>query len=192
MATEKKPTGRKDSGIVLREHVYDGIQEYDQRLPNWWLFTLYGAIVFSAVYWMFYFSSRVGQTDIERLEAQMQRIQAVKLENSIDVTDDGLFWEMAGNPSFISEGETLYQQNCATCHKADLSGDIGVSLIDGEWIYGANPTQVYTTIYNGTPNGMPAWGNQLGQQKIVRVVAFLMNHHDRADIEAWTQEQAPE
>ena len=38
----------------LRPHSFDGIHEYDKRLPNWWLWTLYGAIIYSAIYWGLY------------------------------------------------------------------------------------------------------------------------------------------
>ena len=47
---------RKKGEVILREHEYDGIQEYDQKLPNWWLYTLFGAILFFLVDWGIYYN----------------------------------------------------------------------------------------------------------------------------------------
>ena len=44
----------------VREHSFDGIQEYDNRLPNWWLAILYGSIVFSLIYWIWFHTLGVG------------------------------------------------------------------------------------------------------------------------------------
>ena len=49
---EKEREDLRNNNITLLEHNYDGIQEFDQKLPNWWLFTLYGAIAFSIVFWI--------------------------------------------------------------------------------------------------------------------------------------------
>ncbi|MEM8954664.1 MAG: cbb3-type cytochrome c oxidase N-terminal domain-containing protein [Verrucomicrobiota bacterium] len=54
---------QKKAGVVLREHVYDGIREYDQRLPNWWLFTLYIFIVWFVVFWFAYYQLGMFKTD---------------------------------------------------------------------------------------------------------------------------------
>jgi len=66
MTDQKRKPSETESGVVLLDHEYDGIQEYDQRLPNWWLFTLYGAIVFSVLYWFFHFQSNVAESDADK------------------------------------------------------------------------------------------------------------------------------
>ena len=68
MADTPQPPRLKRGQVVLREHSYDGIQEFDQKLPNWWLYTLYGAIVFSIVYWFILFQANNGQHDINDIE----------------------------------------------------------------------------------------------------------------------------
>src|SRR5829696_248017 len=45
----------------VRPHSFDGIQEYDKRMPNWWLWTLYSAIAFALAYWAFYHAWQMGE-----------------------------------------------------------------------------------------------------------------------------------
>ena len=53
--------------VVLREHSFDGIQEFDQRLPNWWLYTLFGAVAFSVFAWLFFVADNGAGADTVRL-----------------------------------------------------------------------------------------------------------------------------
>ncbi|GHC05378.1 cbb3-type cytochrome c oxidase N-terminal domain-containing protein [Cerasicoccus arenae] len=168
-------------GVVLKEHSYDGIQEYDQQLPRWWLLTLYGAIVFSAAYWLvshYYMSSL---TNEQRVEKEMQAINAIRLTNSIDVSNDELFWEMRHNPAFVLAGEKTFQSFCIPCHGANLEGGIGFNLVDSEWVHGAAPPAIYNTIFNGVPEkGMQAWGDMLGQKRITEVVAYILSKNNES------------
>lgn len=168
----------KEPELLIRDHVYDGIEEYDQKLPNWWLFTLYGAIVFSVVYWFFFVQSEVGKSDEEQLARKLAVIETAKLEAQMELLNDDTLWQMAGNEAFVAAGRDIYfkEANCAQCHGNELEGGIGVNLVDSEWIYGAAPTVVYNTINNGARNGMPAW-ESLGPQKIAQVTAFVLSHH---------------
>jgi len=175
----------KKNEVVLKEHTYDGIQEYDQRLPNWWLNTLYGAIIFSFVYWFFYFQTDTGKSDVAVLEAKMAAIEKAKMESSFDVTNDEMFWQMSNNSTYIENGKELYDQNCVACHGVDLKGGIGFNLVDSEWVHGARPSQIYNTIDQGVvEKGMQAWGPLLGQKRIAQVVAYVLSKNDRAEIEA--------
>jgi cytochrome c oxidase cbb3-type subunit III len=178
----------EDPGIKIREHVYDGIQEYDQRLPNWWLYTLYGAIVFWILYWFISMSAGLVPEDGEQVDAAMARVAADKLASSIDVTDDARFWEMSRNPVFVEAGKQAYQANCVACHLASLRGKsenpaaIGPDLTDAGWLHGGTPKEVYATAARGIlAKGMPAWEPVLGQKKTAEVVAYLLSHRQPED-----------
>lgn len=172
-------------GVVLKPHSHDGIFEYDQRLPRWWLLTLFGAVLFSAIYWlMLDIKSYEGETHQE-MEARMAAIQSLRLANSIDVTDNNRFWEMANTKSIVQSGEATFQTNCVACHNADLTGGIGFNLVDAEWVHGAAPASIYQTVFNGVPEkGMQAWGSLLGQKRIAEVVSYILSKNDRKIMEA--------
>jgi mono/diheme cytochrome c family protein len=70
----------------------------------------------------------------------------------------------------VTEGKTLYEENCAQCHGADLKGDIGVALAEL-----AKPEgEIFSTIYQGLDRlGMPAFGDTLGKEKIWKVITYI-------------------
>jgi cytochrome c oxidase cbb3-type subunit III len=77
------------------------------------------------------------------------------------------------NAYAVSEGKRLYQQfNCTGCHSHG-GGGIGPPLMDAEWIYGSEPENVYATIVQGRPNGMPTFGRRLTGQQVWQLVAYV-------------------
>jgi cytochrome c oxidase cbb3-type subunit III len=184
MNPSSSPQPPEDSGIPLRNHTYDGIQEYDQRLPNWWLYTLYGAIVFWVVYWFVYMIAGLMPSDGALVDAEMAKIAAVKMASSIDVSNDDKFWEMSRNPVFVEAGKQTYNSLCIPCHLPSLRGKsenptaVGPDLTDLAWIHGGTPKEIYVTVSKGViPKGMLAWEPVLGQKKTAEVVAYVLSHH---------------
>ena len=79
-----------------------------------------------------------------------------------------------GNAWGIGEGKRLYSAyNCAGCHAVNGGGSIGPALIDDKWIYGGGGDQVYSTISQGRPNGMPSFGGHLTPPQIWQLVAYV-------------------
>ncbi|HYZ62001.1 MAG TPA: c-type cytochrome [Acetobacteraceae bacterium] len=73
----------------------------------------------------------------------------------------------------ISEGQRLFRAfNCNGCH-ANGGGGIGPALMDDRWIYGSEPRNIYATIIEGRPNGMPAFRNKIGDQQVWQLVAYV-------------------
>ena len=74
----------------------------------------------------------------------------------------------------ISEGQRLYGwYNCAGCHSTNGGGGMGPPLIDGKWIYGSSPENIYATIVEGRPNGMPSWRGRIPRSQIWQIVAYV-------------------
>ena len=161
----------------IRHHVFDGIAEYDRRLPNWWLMTLYAGIIFAILYWMVtqHFARSNDET---RLAAEMQRIEAEKIASSATALDDATLWKMSRNPVFVDAGRATFQSTCASCHNTALTGGIGPSLVDEVWIHGGAATDVLKSVNDGVAaKGMPTWGPVLGGKKVSEVVAFILSKH---------------
>jgi cytochrome c oxidase cbb3-type subunit III len=78
-----------------------------------------------------------------------------------------------GNAYGVSEGKRLYNQfNCSGCHFQG-GGGIGPPLMDSQWIYGSAPENIFETIVEGRPNGMPSFGGKLGNNQVWQLVAYV-------------------
>jgi cytochrome c oxidase cbb3-type subunit 3 len=77
------------------------------------------------------------------------------------------------NAPGTSEGQQLFgQMNCSGCH-SNGGGGMGPALMDDQWIYGSRPDQIFATIAEGRPNGMPSWKYRLNNQQIWQLVAYV-------------------
>jgi cytochrome c oxidase cbb3-type subunit III len=162
---------------ALRPHSYDGIQEYDKRLPNWWLFTLYGAIVFSVGYWAYYHWTGHMQHGWVRVQSQIEAVKLAALSQG-EPPDNLQLWNFSRDPKITATGEKTYVSTCAACHGPNLEGGIGQNLVDAEFIHGNTPMDLFRTVNEGvTDKGMPAWGPLLGQQRIAEVVAYVISRN---------------
>lgn len=187
----------KEKGeIILREHEFDGIQEYDQKLPNWWLFTFYGAIVWFVVHWAVYYHTNTIKTPQQRVKdgiVSVQKAKAAELEKTLASLDDAtLVHEWATKPDVVAAGEATFLTNCTACHGADLSATLtvgankvplpGLPLNDHQWKFGGKPMQIFKLINEGSPpestgnNGakMQVWGQTLSPKQIAEVVSYLI------------------
>ena len=169
-----------DEKPVIMPHSYDGIQEYDQRLPNWWLFTLFGSIIFAFLYWAFYFTSGVGQDDRVALNAELDALEARQLA-AVKSLDDATLWKMSRNAKTVAAGQQVYNSLCFTCHGPTLAGikGVGFRLSDNLWVHGNTPMAIFHNIsegitFEGKPTGM-ASQKVLGTERIAAVTAFLLS-----------------
>ncbi|RYZ64272.1 MAG: c-type cytochrome [Proteobacteria bacterium] len=79
----------------------------------------------------------------------------------------------AYNAYAISQGKRLFEWfNCSGCH-AHGGGDIGPALMDDRWIYGSSPSNLFATIVEGRPNGMPAFRAKLNDTQVWQLVAYV-------------------
>lgn len=78
------------------------------------------------------------------------------------------------DPQVRTIGSQLYlSYNCIDCHGMDGSGAMGPSLADGRWRFGGTANEVFESIYQGRPEGMPAWGGRISDADIWRLVAYV-------------------
>src|SRR5947208_2196205 len=77
------------------------------------------------------------------------------------------------NAQALSEGKRLYEAfNCSGCHFHG-GGGIGPALMDDKWIYGGEPDQIFATVVQGRPNGMPSYRGKIPDYQLWQIVAYV-------------------
>jgi cytochrome c oxidase cbb3-type subunit 3 len=158
-------------------HSYDGIEEYDNRLPLWWQYTLYGAVAFAFVYWFDFQVLKAQPSPKRDFDAAMQVVHEAEAKRALEqgeITPEVLA-TLSKDQSSVERGRQIFMTTCASCHRADGAGSVGPNLTDEFWIHGDKPMDIFKTVRDGVAaKGMPTWGPQLGQDKTAAVVAYVL------------------
>lgn len=157
-------------------HEYDGIEECDHKLPNWWLWLLYGTVIFGFFYWFHFqvFNSGKNPGQVYAAEAQAQAAAEAAKIKAAGVMDDASLLALAKDQKLVAQGKDEFVKTCAQCHTPTGGGNIGPNLTDNAWLYGGAPEKIYKTVAFGTKNGMPEWLKPLGIDRVQAVVAYVI------------------
>ncbi len=160
-------------------HEWDGIEEFDNPLPAWWVWMFVISIVFSVGYLVIYpgfgnfagatgWSSQgehaeVAATHAERFAPMYARLAALPPE------------EFAQSTEGMQVGRRLFINNCSTCHGVNAGGARGFpNLRDTHWIWGGSLSDIQTSIDSGRQAVMPPWGPALGNEGVTNVANYAL------------------
>lgn len=193
-------------------HAWDGIEEYNNPLPRWWLYTFYITIVW-AIGFTFLFPAwplirqatpgLLGYSSRGAVAAEIARVDAANAEvrtrlETVDLT------AIAADPQLDSyarnAGAAVFRTYCSQCHGAGAAGVQASgypNLLDDDWLWGGDIDSIHTTIAHGIRNEtdpdarysqMPAFGEILSRDEIAGLVQYVLamsgQEHDAAAAEA--------
>ena len=159
----------------LMDHNYDGIQEYDNPLPAWWVLFFWATILFAVLYWFNVPGFGIGHGRIANYEREMAAAHAKfgGLGGGGNISPAAIL-AAAQDKAQLEDGKKTFTTICAACHRPDGGGNIGPNLTDEYWLHGGKPEQIYSTVWNGVPaKGMPTWSASLKPDQILHVVAYV-------------------
>ena len=199
MANETPSTQVQTTG-----HVWDGdLQEYNNPLPVWWIYTFYVTIAFAVAYWIVYPSWPIGKSFLPgvnsisyvneageeeswhwntRAKLLMETQQAAELQKPWLDKIAGLPYEqITKDPELssfvVSAGKALFADNCAACHQAGGQGKVGFypNLTDDDWLYGGSFDKVHETISQGRRGYMPPYAEVLDAAQLDAVASYVLS-----------------
>ena len=150
----------------LLDHNYDGIQEYDNPMPRWWVWHLLG-----------HDRLRCRCTALEPCQASARQGTHCGLRARIADAGECAARQAGSRPAHrprharragarpeghLPRASSVFATNCAPCHRPDGGGIIGPNLTDDYWLHGGTLPEIHTTITEGVlDKGMPDWGKIL-------------------------------
>ncbi len=188
---------RKEETGDTTGHEYDGIQEFDNPLPRWWVFMFWGTIVFGLGYLGAYglgnysgfltlevegeqvawTSENQWKAEVEAFEKEIAPLYAKYSDTPVK--------ELIKNEDALQTGQRLFKSNCSVCHGSTAKGALGFpNLTDNDWLYGGTPRKIKRSITNGRQGAMPAWEGVLGDAGVISMTHYVRSlsglKHDAA------------
>lgn len=193
----KKPVKKEE--VDTTGHSWDGIEEFNNPLPRWWLWSLYACIAWALVYVVLYpawpmingatpgllgWSTRANvAADIAEVNARNEAINTKLAAADLSTIKD----DVELNTYAVNAGGAVFLTWCAQCHGSGAAGAKGYpNLLDDDWLWGGDIAEIRTTITHGIRNEddddaryseMPAFGRDelLEGEEISQVVNFVMS-----------------
>jgi cytochrome c oxidase cbb3-type subunit 3 len=163
----------------LMAHSYDGIQEYNNPLPRWWLNLFYITVVFAVLYLIAYpglgnYKGLLGWTQEKEVAAELKAAEEKTAPLFAKYAQLDIPIIVKEHPEAVGMGKRIFLNNCAVCHGSDGRGSPGFpNLTDNDWLYGGQPEQIEASIRNGRQGAMPAWGPTLGEEGVEAMVSYI-------------------
>jgi len=186
-ATRKSQTSDVETEEKMN-HSFDGIEEYDNPMPKWWLHMFVATAVFGLAYLFLYPGlgnykgylewSSIGQWEQEVLIADEKYTPIFTAYAAQPVE------ELAKDAEAMKVGQRLFANNCSVCHGSTARGALGFpNLTDSDWLYGGDAETIKTTIMHGRAGQMPAKGLNPAMNKadISNLTHYLLSFSGRSD-----------
>ncbi len=158
----------------LLDHDADGIREFDNALPKWWLYGFYFTIVFGIGY-MIYFHLMGGPLSGAEYQAELDAAKAMYKTTTMNAADAKPLSDQAS----LDAGKVIFEGTnnvCFTCHRNDLGGQVGPNLTDEYWIHGGQFADIINSITTGYPDkGMLPYGSgaKLNSEQLLQVASYI-------------------
>jgi len=169
-------------------HVYDGIEEYDNPMPQWWVLMFILTSIFGLAYLFLYpglgnYKGILNWTSTGHLEQEVKEANAKYDPIFANYAKQPII-KLAQDPEAMKVGQRLFSHNCAVCHGSTGRGALGFpNLTDQDWLYGGEPKTIETTILNGRHGQMPAKGLKpdMTADDINNLTHYLLSFSGRSD-----------
>ena len=166
------PVSDKDQ---LRDHDYDGIQEFDNPTPGWWYLIFLGTFLFSVWYFLFYHASTISTSVAQGYESSVADDLKKRFAEIGELRpDEATLVRFLGEEDWLKVGGIVYKAQCVSCHGAEGAGLIGPNLTDDAWKNVQKIEDIPRVVAEGASNGaMPAWKTRLHPNEVVLVSAYV-------------------
>ena len=158
----------------LMNYEYDGIREYDNPLPFWWVWLWAGSVVFSIGYTAWYHMGK-GASIHEKYEVAVTRAVEKQLAGLGEIrADNATILRLMQDDGMMDAVAGIFRGNCAQCHGNEGGGNIGPNLTDEKYKNIVEPADFYTVIAEGIPGtSMPAWSQRLREPQMILLSAYV-------------------